>query len=147
MTNHLKGAFTTIGLISFLMIGFQNCGEQPLPNEILSSNPEMVQISDQWASDKVSFYDRLVQVDSGKDEVDIAGFCHRNSVGEPLYWAVVEDKNGLEVLAEGEVFCERAGFMMKLSELGQLDCDHHYQVFIQSESGDEDMMRLFRSCN
>ncbi|MBC87248.1 MAG: hypothetical protein CL677_08730 [Bdellovibrionaceae bacterium] len=146
MTNHLKGFFTSIGLVSFLMMGFQNCGEQPIAENIITNEDGLVQIVDQWGSEKVSFFEKTKSVDYDSTDVDLQGFCHRDNVGESLRWAVVED-DALEIIAQGVVQCERAGFQMKISSLDILDCRRQYEVYIESSEGDEDMMLLHKNCN
>ncbi|MEZ4871573.1 MAG: hypothetical protein R2827_04855 [Bdellovibrionales bacterium] len=147
MGRHMRGAITTIGLTSLLLFGFQNCGEQPTSDDFVVNEDGTVQIVDQWGPENVSFFEKSVEVDAAEKDVDILGYCHRNRQGESLKWVVVEEQNGLEVLVEGSAFCERAGFNMKISAVDRLDCRSSYEVYIESDDGSEDMMRLHRRCD
>ena len=139
-----------IGVMSLMMGGFQNCAEQPMPFEegnLRGGNLDMVQVVDQWSEHKLKFVESEVTVDEDEQQVMLHGFCHRQLAdGENFVWDLV-DSSGEDVITDGNSLCTGGGFQVELENVNDLNCDESYEIHVQSEDGEQDVMYLTKNCS
>ncbi len=132
----------TVGL-GFLLLHFQNCA---MPSELegYSDSPafgssEEVRIVDDWATAKISLFQKSMDLAVDEDILVVDGFCSRSLRGEVLEW-------DLEEHSQGVALCEMGGFRLVLDHLGELDCGFDYRLQVRSTEGDQEDLILHRHC-
>lgn len=140
--------FFLIGFLTMMMGGFQNCAEQPMQmEEGIPIVDGQMQIVDQIHSLKLKFVEREVVVESDEDEIMLHGFCHRQLAdGENFVWDLL-DSSGEVIIEGGHSICSGGGFQVELFNLKELSCDESYEIRVESEDGQDDVMFLQKNCS
>lgn len=152
MSKRIANTLYLVGFLSLMMGGFQNCAEQPMIDEdgqLISRDGDLstVQIVDQWSQNKLKFVESSITVENSDRDVKLHGFCHRTLAdGESFEWDLV-DSSGEDILVTGSSLCSGGGFQVDLHNLNDLSCDEPYEIHVQSEDGEADVMYLLKTCS
>ncbi len=136
----LTTGFLVLGL-GFVILHFQNCA---MPSELDQYGPmssDEVRIVDDWASEKITLFEKFKQVEALQDHLIVEGFCARSLRGEALLWEL-----GSSI--QGEVLCEMGGFRLVLEDLSALACNEAQSLSVYTADGSEEqILDLYRACH
>lgn len=135
-----------VGLLTFLMGGFQNCGEQPILEVDPNGGSGFVSIVHGAAPQKLSFMQPNLTVSHIAGKAKLKGNCELDSEGERIAWSLSSDYDN-ENLGYGDSFCDSGAFQVDIENLKELNCDESYKVHVENDSGHEDVMFITKVCD
>jgi hypothetical protein len=143
-----------LGLSGFLLVNYQNC----TPTEMSSADQASlkggnqtddnfpVSVIDDVKKDlAVSFTREKVEVQSQVNDLSVLGQCSPNQDGARLAWEL-NDPAQEHLLDRGFVTCDHGQFVVDLTPVQELECDHAYTVKAQLGLGEAGEVTVLRRC-
>lgn len=129
-----------------VLLKYNNCAPPPevASGEITEEDSE-VRIVDRWNDHQVAFTHTKVVAHDALDSLQVHGLCAFSVEGENLQWRL-EDQEGWSEIQSGQTDCDRGGFVLTATKLGDLECgvDHRIQAISRAGAADEVIVR--RKC-